>query len=89
MPIQYFTKEQLQRANAEAIKRKFNRTLDKKFIASLNADDKYPILDTFGDESYVRVHIVVNAKGDTVWLDVPYELYNRLGAVDADMPHVH
>lgn len=89
MPIQYFTKTQLKRANTEALKRGFNRTLNKRFVESLNAFDKFPVLQTLGDELFVRVQLVLNAEGNTAWLDVPYELFNKLDAVDAEMPTSH
>jgi hypothetical protein len=89
VPIQYFTKSQLKKANTEALKRGYNRTLHKRFVDSLSAYDKFPIINTFGDDQFVRVQIVLNAEGFTAWLDVPYELFNKLNSVDANIPTSH
>ena len=81
MQLKYFTKEALVKANNEAIRSKRNRSLVKKFVTDLDAENRYPVIwaMTHNDRE-MRVRLLLNADSDA-WLDIPFKTYDRLPVV--------
>ena len=83
--VRYFTKAALRAANEEAIRADRNRTIQSEYIESLSDDGKYPVTQ-YLDHNYAeaRVRIITGIKNGepvAVYLDIPYETYERLPTV--------
>tara|TARA_R100000773_G_C4193319_1_gene98402 strand:+ start:199 stop:456 length:258 start_codon:yes stop_codon:yes gene_type:complete len=83
MEVKYLTKEQFQRLNNRAIKRKANRTVKPKFLERLTDGLKFPIIETFlHNDVEMRCHIALNSEGNTCWLDITLSDFDVLPTVD-------
>lgn len=85
--IPVFTKDTLIRANRKAIAQHANYTLRPAKLKELDANLFYPV--TFhmmhGDGECIRCHIVINAEGQVVMLDVPIGIFNELPRQEIDV----
>ena len=81
--VKYLTKEQFQRLNDRAIRRKANRTIKPKFIERLSEGLKFPIIETLlHNDVEMRCHIATSSEGDTVWLDITLPDFDVLPTID-------
>jgi len=86
--IPYFTKTALWKGNDVAIKNNLNRTLDKKFLSSLQGGLRYPISQfiehtNMAQVQGVRVCVVFDENGSTGWLDTTWEIFQGLPVAHA------
>ena len=74
----YFTKEELVRANNDAIWRRFNRSLEVEAVHRL-PDLKFPVSFAFPhNDTEVRCQLVLDSKGSQASLDVTFETFDSL-----------
>ena len=88
--VQYFTKEDLLKANKEAKKLNFNRALnDQYLIDHLEEGTKYPVSVVFEHDHHARIKVVLNAKGTEAWLDISWDRLKALPVTWCDAPAIH
>ncbi len=78
MSTKFLTYDLLKSLNDIAIRNDSNRSLhfDKLPISKT---DVYPIAMNFlHNEIEIRCQLVLNAQGDTAWLDIPIKVFNEL-----------
>lgn len=84
MNVPYLTKDQFIRLNDRAIRRDANRSLEPDFVDSLDADNKYPIIQTMlHNDIEMRCQIAYSALGETCWLDIALADFDVLPSVEA------
>ena len=78
-----FTKDVLRKANNFAIKTNRNRTLNKKFFMKRSQETIFPIIFALvHNDVEMRVQILLNEKGLSGWLDIPFKTYDSLPTVE-------
>ena len=78
-----FTKDVLRKANNFAIKTNRNRTLNKKSFMKKSQETIYPIIFALvHNDVEMRVQILLNEKGLSGWLDIPFKTYDSLPTVE-------
>ena len=78
-----FTKDVLRKANNLAIKNNRNRTLNKKFFMKRSQETIFPIIFALvHNDVQMRVQILLNEKGLSGWLDIPFKTYDSLPTVE-------
>ena len=78
-----FTKDVLRKANNFAIKTNRNRTLNKKSFMKKSQETIFPIIFALvHNDVEMRVQILLNEKGLSGWLDVPFKTYDSLPTVE-------
>lgn len=83
MQIKYFDKKGLVSANNEAIRSDRNRSLHKPFVKKLQDDNFFPIVFSMvHNDVEMRVQVGLDAKGNTAYLDIPFETYEKLPSMD-------
>jgi len=76
--MKYLTYDSLKRINASSVKAGRNRNL---YFDRLPIDPvlKYPVVfDFIHNEREIRTRIVLNQKGESVWLDMSFEEFDGL-----------
>lgn len=86
--IKYFDKASLTKLNNYAIKHELNRTLEPKAIKALSDELLFPIVQTFGQDSFVRTALLLN-QSERVWLDMSWEDYFALPIMEIEEPTLH
>ena len=77
-----FTKDVLRKANNFAIKTNRNRTLNKKSFMKKSQETIFPIIFALvHNDVEMRVQILLNEKGLSGWLDIPFKTYDSLPTV--------
>ena len=88
-----FTKQQLREANNWAISMNYNRALEpeplEKYLEGVDDSTKFPIVFTMLHEHaagvsvdpHMRCQVVMNANGETAFIDTDLDLYNNLEIV--------
>ena len=78
-----FTKDVLRKANNFAIKTNRNRTLNKKSFMRRSQETIFPIVFALvHNDVEMRVQILLNEKGLSGWLDIPFKTYDSLPTVE-------
>ena len=78
-----FTKDVLRKANNLAIKNNRNRTLNKKSFMRRSQETIFPIVFALvHNDVEMRVQILLNEKGLSGWLDIPFKTYDSLPTVE-------
>ena len=78
-----FTKDVLREANNFAIKTNRNRTLNKKSFMKKSQETIFPIIFALvHNDVEMRVQILLNEKGLSGWLDIPFKTYDSLPTVE-------
>lgn len=78
-----FTKDVLRKANNFAIKTNRNRTLNKKSFMKKSQETIFPIIFALvHNDVEMRVQILLNEKGLSGWLDIPFKTYDSLPTVE-------
>ena len=78
-----FTKDVLRKANNLAIKNNRNRTLNKKSFMKKSQETIFPIIFALvHNDVEMRVQILLNEKGLSGWLDIPFKTYDSLPTVE-------
>ena len=81
--VKYLTKEQFQRLNDRAIRRKANRTVKPEFIQRLSEGYKFPIIETLlHNDVEMRCNIALSSEGKACWLDISLSDFDVLPTVD-------
>lgn len=86
--VRYFTKQQLVKANAIAIKRGYNRALKDSFVDGLSDGFKYPVIhhmihrhkNGIECDQHVRVFFATDSDSRSV-IDCDWNLFYKLSAV--------
>lgn len=85
--VKYFTKDTLIAANSRAINTQRNRTLHPEPISKL-PNLRFPVVfSMIHNDCEMRVGIMVGPDADKlqlVYLDVPFDTYNKLPEVEID-----
>ena len=77
-----FTKEVLRKANNLAIKHNRNRTLNKKSFMRRSNGTLFPVVFAMiHNDVEMRVRVILNEKGLSGWLDIPFNIYDSLPSV--------
>jgi len=77
-----FTKEVLRKANNLAIKHNRNRTLNKKSFMKRSNGTLFPVVFAMiHNDVEMRVRVILNEKGLSGWLDIPFKIYDSLPSV--------
>jgi hypothetical protein len=87
--IAYFTKASLTKANNLAIKHNLNRMLSPDMVKQLPTGYRFPISSIITHSDHVRACIVLNEEGLTAWLDMPWEIYEKLPRIAAEQRTLH
>ena len=87
--LAYFTKAGLIKANNLAIKHNLNRSLNPEKLKLLEPNYRYPVSTYMEHNDHIRACIVFNDVGDTGWLDMPWELFEKLPRIQATKITVH
>ena len=81
--VKVFTKEILRKANNLAIKHDRNRTLNKKTFMRRSSETLFPVVFAMvHNDVEMRVQIILNEKGLSGWLDIPFKTYDSLPSVE-------
>jgi len=87
--IAYFTKASLIKANNLAIKHNLNRMLNPDMLKQLPTGYRFPISSIVSHNDHVRACIVLSEEGQTAWLDMPWEVYEKLPRIAAEQRTLH
>lgn len=81
--VKYFTRDTLIKANKVAIKTDRNRTLHPNKLRKLDPELRLPIIFSMvHNDVELRLAICVDDKPTVVWLDVPFETYDKLPDIE-------
>jgi len=86
MSTKFLTYDLLKSLNETAIRNDSNRSLcfDKLPISKT---DVYPVvMDFIHNDVEIRCKLVLNAQGDTAWLDIPIKAFNELPEANSVSP---
>jgi hypothetical protein len=85
--VPYFTKAQLGAANREAEEMNYYRRIERGALARLPAGAKFPVAlalphtrgaEDEGDGPQIRCRVILDQKGDAVFLDITPQRFDRL-----------
>ena len=89
LELVYFTKAGLIKANNLAIKHNFNSSLNPEKLKQLEPNYRYPVSTYMEHNDHIRACVVLSQVGETGWLDIPWELFEKLPRMKAIKHTIH
>ena len=84
MTTKYLTYERFEDLNKKAVRRELNRSLYFDRLP-ISEDDVFPIsFSLIHNDKEMRCEVVLNAEGETAWLDMSLQDYSGLPEVEAE-----
>ena len=81
--VTVFDFETLKKLNNKAVRHGLNRSLVNKFFEVVDPTNLFPVVFSMvHNDDHVRAEFIYNAAGETAWIDVSFDDFNKLPKVE-------